>query len=1350
MKQDIRLYLAGKRADLKEDPKLLYNYKITDTENPSAVKNSFSKSITLEGTDNNNAIFGEIYDLSRLQQYGAGDYSGKDFNPLKKAEFTIYIDSEIFETGYFKLTDITKTKANITYSITLYGGLGEFLYNLQEAEGGNKLEFKDIKLFRDTEGEEPIPDLGFTISKETVNEAWNSIESYSSKYSTLNFVPAYNGVPEDFGADTALINLYGHSYNLNNLSGISSYHYWAKGEASRDLTEWETRDLRCHLQRPALRVKHLINSLCVPENNGGYRVELDPHFFHSENPYYEKTYLTLGLIKDINGESEENVTTITGATLGNEDFRNDTFDIETDVDFSEFTNLNMEIEVNMTPRDTVTGSTYYLSTWKDITPDFTLLSRFIRDYEYYSAVILQLVAYNELGEEVAQSAAYILTSQVPGKDTPDFTPLMNKNATVYEWKTIYGRFDRVNATKYTFVDNNGNPTRIRFSFPSSTAFRTLKLRVQRPYMENYKYTFIGGTVQGSYSNGASYLWLNPFEKFQDNYELSEIRALRSAIMLDDIQISDFTANATRYGGFLSGKFVPQDRILTLGITPGEFLLSFTKLFGLHIWKDPVEKIVYIADRDTFYKRNEIVNLQDYIDRDKAIKITPQVAKAKWYDFNVEQHESEANNEYTENYGTDFGLQRVNTSFDFDSNTISVYDGQLKGGVQVLENGPYYYNDYNLWPVYCYNGFTLTTYAMSGTVLEGTEHTVNTLNTPGEVKQYPINADYNGFDLFDKPQFHTEDNSAAEGNLTLVFYDTMIPATSTTAGYIRYWLTDDLEEMVGLNDKTPCWILTDSDRDYNGNTIAIGRDTLPHFSRYVIYPDGNNNITHSLDFGRTFETYIPGTILTLGSSIYERCWKNYIADMYDVNSRILNCSVLIRGQVNPDWIRRFYFFDNCYWRLNQVKEWNPGIYDTTMCEFLKVNDLNNYAVAKINGNPITDFYLPDYVPVSSDDRNKYYTIGSNISAVTVQVDVQDGGLWYYGDGPGAEYMVEYEGGPTYYYPYSSITASHEDMGYGNTTETFNIGTNNAGTPRIFRFNIVIYGASGDEFHFIYLRQEPVDVGDITISRFGGWGNVPAGGGQVLLSVNSTQAWTANLTYNYTSLDRYYAQAGTTTIVMTVEENESESPRMCRVVATTVGGSSYTYQIEQNGAGIITNLSFEMEDTVFEPEGGEHLGRVICPEDNGSWEVISCPAWLTMTPASGGTGLTSISVTASANTGSTRFGEVTVRAGVDTDTITFGQRASGTPFVGVEVTLDSYDYQGSGETVNGSVKASESWRLETSAYWLTPSISSGTSGETAFTLTVDPNYGRYQRVGTITAIGDNYQDEDSVTQDIIHEG
>lgn len=1343
MKQDIRLYLAGKRADLKEDPKLLFNYKITDTENPGAVKNSFSKNITLEGTDNNNAIFGEIYDLSRLQQYGAGDYSGKDFNPLKKAEFILYVDSEIFETGYFKLTDITKNKGNITYSVTLFGGLGDFLYNLQEAEGGNKLEFKDIKLFRDTEGEEPIPDIGFTINKETVNTAWNEIQSYSSKYSTINFVPAYNGIPEDFSADTAIINLYGHSYNLNNVTGISSYNYWAKGTASRELTEWETRDLRCHLQRPALRVKHLLNSICVPENNGGYKVELDPHFFHADNPYYEDTFITLNLIKDINGEGEENVTTINDAHFGQKDFTNDTIEIETDADFSEFSNLNLELEINMTPRDPVTGNTYYMSTWKDITPNFTLLQRFIRDYEYYSAILVQLVAYDETGKEVAASAAYQLTSLVPGKETPDFTVLMNKNATVTEWKTIYGCFVRSGNT-FTFADTLGNPTKLRFSFPSTTSFSSLKLRFQRPYIENYKYTFIGGTVKGTYGDGAGYMWLNTKEKFQANYELSEIHALRSAIMSDSLAITDFTANATRYGGFTTGKFIPQDRILTLGVTPGEFLLSYTKLFGLHIWKDPVEKTIYIADRDTFYKREEVIDLHDYIDRDKAIKITPQVAKAKWYDFNVEQHDSEANAQYKETYGTDFGLQRVNTSYDFDSNTISVYEGAFKGGIQVLESGPFYYNDYNLWPVYCYNGFTLTLYALNGGVLEGTDRTVNTLNTPGEVKAYPINAEQNGFDLFDKPQFHTEDNSAGEGDLTLVFFTGMKQTMSDTAGLIRYFITDDLEEMVALNDKTPCWIMTESERDYRGNTIAIQRYELPQFSRYIIY-SANNRITHTLDFGKTQETYVPGTVLTRDCSVYERFWKDYISDMYDVNSRILNCSVLIRGQVNPDWIRRFYYFDNSIWRLNQVKEWNPGIYETTMCEFLKVNDLYNYSLESPSKNPATDFRLMGYTPTSVEGKSKYYTIPATVSAVTAEIFVQDGGVWYYGDGPGADYRVEYEGGNTYYYPYSTITHSGEDSGYGDTVEGFDIGTNNAGVPRIFRFNIVVYGASGDDFRYIYLRQEPVDVGTITLTRFGGWGNVPAEGGNVLIKVDSEQAWTANLLYNYTSLDKYYGQSGVTNIVMTVEPNDTEYPRYCRITATNIGGSTYTLIVEQDGLHDITNLDFRMSDTVFEADGRAIGGYVQCPEADGSWAVTQCPSWITITPASGGTGTTQVTATAIANTGATRYGEVTIRAGVEEDYVTFGQRNPDTVYPGVELTMDKYNFGATGETINASVTATEAWRIETSGNWIVPSISSGNSGTTNFTVTIEQNEGRFGRTGTITAIGDNYYDEDSIAQD-----
>ena len=1346
MKQDIRLYLCGKRADLQGDPKLLYNYKITDTENPGAVKNSFSKTITLEGTDNNNAIFGEIYDLSRLQQYGAGDYSGKDFNPLKRANFELYIDSEIYETGYFKLTDITKTKGNITYSITLFGGLGEFMYNLQEAPGGNKLEFKDLKLYRDTYGEEPVPDLGFTINKETVNEAWNNVQSYSSKYSTLNFVPCYNGVPQDFGADTVLINLSGHSRDINNITSISSYHDWAKGEASREMTEWETRDLRCHLQRPALRVKHLINSICVPENNGGYEVKLDQHFFNSENPYYEDTFITLNLVKDINGEGEDNVTTITGATIAGRHTWGEGYDIDTDADFSEFTNLDLTLQINMDKQSGNTASAYYFSTWKDITPEFTLRTKYVRDYEYYSAILVQLVACDETGKEVAASAAYQITNQVPGKDTPDFTRFMNEEATVTEWKTLYGYFALSGGT-YTLVDMNGQPMAIKFRFPSSTSFHSLKLRFQRPYIENWKYTFIGGSISHPFRDGANRMWENTKEVFKHNYELSEVMDLRAALMYDSLSIPEFTASATRYGGFLTGKYIPQDRILTLGITPGTFLLSFTKLFGLHIWKDPVEKIIYIADRDSFYRREEIIDLQDYIDRDKAIKITPQVATAKWYDFNVEQHESEANNQYGETYGgIDFGLQRVNTSFDFDSNTVSVYDGEFKGGIQVLEKSPYYYNDYDLWPVYCYNGFTITTYRDNGSELEGTEHTVNTL---GDTNYYPINASYAGFDLFDKPQFHTEDNSAAEGALTLVFFTGMVEAASTTAGFISYWLTDDLEEMVTLNDKTPCWIMTDSAEAYGGTTIAIRRNELPQFSRYKIF-SSNGKITHTLDFGKTLETYVPGTELTSGSSIYERCWKDYIADMYDVNSRILNCSVLIRGQVNPDWLRRFYYFDNSYWRLNQVKEWNPGIYETTMCEFLKVNNLENYSLQRITSDGNIDFVLPELIETAHIGNIRYYTVPYYTSNIAANIIVEDGGTWSFGDGPGAEYQVEYEAnggssGYTEYHAYSGITQNNIEGGTGTTSTIFTIGENSASARnRTFRFNIVVYGHSGDEFRWVYITQGYQGDGDIRINRFAGSGPVNANGGTVLLSVSSSHPWTAECPYNYTTLDKYSGGTENTTIEMTVAAN-SGSERPCTVTVRNTNMNAATFTVQQNASGNTNVLNFNVDTYTFsDPAGGTINGYIYCPSGyTDGWTVTECPAWITLNHTSGGTGRTDITLTAAANTGETRFGAVTVKADWETKTVNFGQ--SSAQITGIQIELGSYALPQQGGTYTAQVKSAvDGWVLEHST-WLTPSISGGNSGTTDFTFTAAINSGSYGRVGYIGARGGNYYDEASVTQD-----
>lgn len=1350
MKQDIRLYLAGERADLTSDPKILFNYKITDTQNPTAVKNNFTKSITLEGTDNNNAIFGEIYDLSRIQTYGTGNYSGAYFNPLRKAEFALYIDSELYEKGYFKLTEITKTLGKVSYSITLYGGLGEFLYNLEENKAGSKLEFKDLKIVSNHNESTPVPDLGFIISKETVRDAWNNINSYSSKYSTINFAPCYNGLPEDFSSDTTLINMKGKPFTMGNITGITSEGGWAKGVSSRDMTEWETRDLRSYLQRPVLRVKNLIESCCLPENNGGFEVKLDPHFFDYSNPYYTDAWLTCGMIKDIQGtDDSSDATTITGATIepGSWLDKPKYYNVETNADFSEFSNLSMDLEVNYIPDEETTAPALYTSNYTTIDNNFTLQTRFVYDYyRYYSAIVIQLVAYDELGNVVATSAAYQLMSEVKGHTQPDFTKQIDtKSVPIPEWKTLYGYFKKTE-TGYTWCDMSGKPQKINFRFPSNTSFYSLKLRYQRPYETANRWTgLFKGKMETTSSSGGEYFWPSTTRQVKGNHALSYytdwgVRASQA------LEISDFKATATRYGGFLSGKEISQDRILTLGVTPASFLLSYIKLFGLHIWKDPVDKIIYIMDRDTYYKRDEIVDIQEFIDRGKAMKITPQVAQTKWYDFNTEQNESEANEQYNEKWGTDFGLQRVNTSYDFDAGTNNVYEGDFKGAIQVLESSHYYNNDYEQWPVFIYNGFTLTTYRYSDTTLEGTEQTVNTQTG---VNIYPFNDKYAGFDLFDKPQFHTADNSASDGAMSLLFFNGFEATTSTTAGGIRYFLTDDIEEMVVRNAKQPCWILTESETDKAGNKIGIEINSLPHFSRYKIYKS-NGYITHSWDFGRTQETYIPNSVLTEGSSIYERCWKNYIADMYDTNGRILSCYCLIRGQVNPEWLRRFYYFDNSIWRLNTIKEYNPGAYQTTMCEFLKVQDVENYALSKISNDPITKFYLPGYVETGTKQTeftySRYYTIPNNVSSVTVDIEVQDGGVWYFGDGSGGYYGVTYDDGTAQYFPYDQLTESGNDKGYGTTREVFNIGANTSESGRTFIFNIVIYGSSGDYWYYIYLRQEAVAVGSITAKRFAGAGNVRGEGGTVLLTVTSSSPWTASTPYNYTTLDRTTGPSGSTTVQMAVtQNNRSDSTRLCRINFVNAEGGTYTFNIHQNPYGAIVDLEFNSDTRYFDSyTGGTINGNVACPTALTSWEVITCPEWITVSPESGETGVTQLTLTASANPDSVeRSADVTVLAGGQTSTIQFSQ--PGAPGEGIKITLSSYNFDAVGGQYRGTIYSSEDgWRLSYSN-WLLPSVTSGNAGTTNIILNVAANSTGYGRLGYLQATSANYSDNVSLIQD-----
>ena len=300
MKQEFRLFLNGREVYFPDTPQILFTFQQTDLTNPTIVKNNFTKTVTIAGTQENNQIFNSIFSLDRTQSDKA-----VLFNPSQRVPFELYLNGSLIETGYAKLNTINEENGERNYEITLYGGLGDFLFNLTYTDEGEKRKLSDMIY---TNKEDSQSELTFTINKETVREAWTHLRSGGGddKWNVINFMPAYNGLPDNLDPKKILTNTKNFVSPLRQISGStvstttgfpstlnSSYHLYngyGLATAYQDLTEWEVRDLRSYNQRPCLSLKRLLQAIANPKNNGGYNVVYDSKFvdYMNFNDWYRK------------------------------------------------------------------------------------------------------------------------------------------------------------------------------------------------------------------------------------------------------------------------------------------------------------------------------------------------------------------------------------------------------------------------------------------------------------------------------------------------------------------------------------------------------------------------------------------------------------------------------------------------------------------------------------------------------------------------------------------------------------------------------------------------------------------------------------------------------------------------------------------------------------------------------------------------------------------------------------------------------------------------------------------------------------------------------------------------------
>ena len=288
-------------VDLDEQSFILFNYTMEDLTNPTIVRNSFSQQITLKGTPNNNKIFGDIFRLDRITQYGSTS-TGVNFSAFRKISFAIYNEfNEIVESGYLKLDEVVRNRGMVEYKVTLYGGLGSFFYNLMYKEDGTKKTLADVRYLTMGGTYTKIPGyFGQIGGYQMLKDCWDYLgnlnydtDAYDNWWvNIVNFAPAYNGLPDKFSADKALV----VKKSFNNMPTMSP-----KVGATSNLmlftnphTEWEIKDLRWYLQRPIISIRAIFDAACDKENNGGWEVEIDDVILNSH--VYKNAWMTLPLI----------------------------------------------------------------------------------------------------------------------------------------------------------------------------------------------------------------------------------------------------------------------------------------------------------------------------------------------------------------------------------------------------------------------------------------------------------------------------------------------------------------------------------------------------------------------------------------------------------------------------------------------------------------------------------------------------------------------------------------------------------------------------------------------------------------------------------------------------------------------------------------------------------------------------------------------------------------------------------------------------------------------------------------------------------------------------------------------
>lgn len=963
MNCEISLFVNGNKVDIVNNEEFSQQFAITysfsDLYEPDKVTDSYSKSITLPGTANNNAIFGHIWkiDSNNIEQFNASQLSN----------FELYLNNELWQSGTAQLTEITRSNNTYTYKVTLFGTVTKVMSMLLNSD----IDDESNKLLRSLKYPSK---LRHTLNDNMLYMMWNS--SYHNGIINLNdymnYVPCQNGLYDNFDSSKTLTpawpwltgNKTGqdteHPYltctpvvytETNYGSTNGNNHITIASSGDQEFDEYSLQQWRVEYQRPAMRMNKLIEQI-VKDASTDASINLDSDFFNINNPYWYNTYLTLSQYTTESDEGEINAN-ITNTITKYVDINTDT--LSWDLKFE-------QTDGNVTLFDADSSTVVYygaLSGTKKLSIEFMIKVSVLSDVKlekgqyanapyymngYFTGTIGNNLENNKWTRRtwnvtaIANSGAYSASSSPFTNGAYD----SSIHSGIYGYNYIYG-------THWKYVYNGWPYETYNNNYPNYP----------------YQYTTTNGDVRSTWksyqpTNDPNYYW-KPFKLDIDLSSLNDTGTLtirisnidHRFIALNDgmvvranktlpvlISIKGITAapsgtsslnnyypynygytgigahvsyntairSGDNYGGTYSGiapSVVTTDDMFDTTTTQGEILLNYTKLCGLLYDTDSHGNIT-IMSRNKYFTNYKIIDWTDKVDLSKDYTIKPIPFNTRYLEMKYKGGDTYYEKKYSSEFGLEYGEKKINTGYAFNSQTTQLLDSIFTNTVMASEPR------YDYWTEFRYVGKEVPE------------------NYFGFIKK--------GWELpaFSYPCYFTKDGdkkNKSDAKYSLLFN----AGKKENAGHITIDSSIMLSEDASVNGGQFCWV------------SPITGGNIPAFEHLFRHTDYTPNFTthydnYSWDIGYPRISYEGETTSSYpsGSTVYSRFWEEYISEIYNVKNKILTCYVKL------SWVdilnfsfKNFVTINGVLYHPNKLINVNPLSDDPIQVELIQVQNIDAY-------------------------------------------------------------------------------------------------------------------------------------------------------------------------------------------------------------------------------------------------------------------------------------------------------------------------------------------------------------------------------------------------------------------------